>query len=62
MDVLLQLHDGRVTTITQAVEAEDASCHNNERFLFWEALQTKCNTIGARAALDWALRQHNTKP
>ena len=43
MDTPLYLHDGTVTTITDAVEAEDASRKETEigqHFLLWEALRT----------------------
>ena len=43
MDTLIQYHDGTETTLSEAVEAEDASRKEIEignHFLVWEALRT----------------------
>jgi hypothetical protein len=42
--------------LSHAVEAEDAS-RTEDKFVWWEALREQCQTLGARDALNWALRQ-----
>jgi hypothetical protein len=59
MDTILAYHDGRETMLSHAVEAEDAS-RTEDKFIRWEALREQCQTIGARDALNWALRQQKT--
>lgn len=61
MTTLLHTHDGSVTTLADLKEQQVEPAPN--RLLFWEEVQAKANTIGARDALNWALRQqNNTKP